>query len=116
VTGGAAVGLPVLITTTSPAATGLADLANVLLTHRLADTVTAAGLAAHTGTRMVPAAAAAAAAPASAAELVARPAVPAQTLLSLSPAQFVLAVREPARRLGQLGQVVPVRLSRRGRQ
>jgi hypothetical protein len=108
VTGGAAAGLPVLITTTSPAAADLAALANVLIAHRLGDAVTAASLAARTGTRMEPAA--------GAAELVPRPAVPPQTLLSLTPRQFVLAAREPAHRPGQLGLAVSARVPRGGRQ
>ncbi len=105
VTGGAAAGLPVLLTTTSPAAVDLASLMNVVLMHRLADPVAAAGLAACTGTTVA----------VGGGELVSRPAVPAQTLLSLAPAQFVLAAREPAgqRKPGQLGQAVPARLPMR---
>jgi hypothetical protein len=54
--GGAAAGLPVLVTTTSSRA--VADLAgrvSVVLIHRLADPATADILAARTGTRLVPA-------------------------------------------------------------
>lgn len=56
VAGGAAAGLPVLVTTTSPRA--VADLAgpvSVVLVHRLADPATADILAARTGTKLVPA-------------------------------------------------------------
>ena len=54
--GGMAAGLPVLVTTTSPAAAAdLADHVNAVLVHRLANADTAARLAAHTGTRLVPA-------------------------------------------------------------
>ena len=56
VAGGAAAGLPVLVTTTS--ARAVADLAgrvSVVLIHRLADPATADILAARTGTRLVPA-------------------------------------------------------------
>jgi hypothetical protein len=57
VTGGAAAGLPVLVTTTSPAAAAdLADLMNAVLIHRLADAAAAGSLAARTGTQLVPAA------------------------------------------------------------
>ena len=56
VAGGAAAGLPALITTTSPrAVTELAGLVSVLLVHRLADPLTADILAARTGTKLVPA-------------------------------------------------------------
>ena len=110
VTGGAAAGLPVLISTTSPDAAELAALANVVIAHRLADAVTAGSLAACTGTRMVPTGGASG----GAAELVPRPAVPPQALLSLAPRQFVLAAREPAQRVGRLGQAIPARLPRRG--
>jgi hypothetical protein len=54
--GGAAAGLPVLVTTTSSRA--VADLAgrvSVVLIHRLADPATADILAARTGTKLVPA-------------------------------------------------------------
>lgn len=48
----------------------------------------------------------------SAAGLVPVPAVPARTLLSLGPAEFVLAVRSPRFRLVKLGRAVPARLPR----
>jgi hypothetical protein len=47
-----------------------------------------------------------------AAGLVPAPAVPARTLLSLGPAEFVLAVRSPRYRLVKLGRAVPARLPR----
>jgi hypothetical protein len=53
-----------------------------------------------------------ASAPLSAAGLVPAPAVPARTLLSLGPAEFVLAVGSPRYRLVKLGQAVPARLPR----
>jgi len=105
VTGGTASGLAVLVSATSASVADLAGLMNAVLIHRLADGTAAATLAERTGTRMVPAAE-------GGAELVPRPAVPAQTLLSLAPAQFVLAVNSPRRRLVRLGQVVPARLPR----
>ena len=43
-------------------------------------------------------------------ELVPRPAVAARTLLSLGPAEFVLAVSSPRYRLVELGRAVPARL------
>ncbi|HTZ23773.1 MAG TPA: hypothetical protein VMC83_07250 [Streptosporangiaceae bacterium] len=56
VAGGATIGLPVLVTTTSPrAVTELAGLVSVLLVHRLADPATADILAARMGTQLVPA-------------------------------------------------------------
>ena len=55
VAGGAAAGLPVLVTTTSPRAVAdLAGLVSVVLVHRLADPATADILAARTGTKLVP--------------------------------------------------------------
>jgi len=139
VTGGAAAGLPVLVTTTSPAAAaGLAGLLNAVLIHRLTDPDAAVSLAARTGSRLIPAASPAAGQPAFAgltppappsvpaaepaarpsvvlaggAEFVSRPAVPPRALLALGPEQFVLAVRSPAGRLVELGQAVPARLPR----
>ena len=44
--------------------------------------------------------------------LVPVPAVPARTLLSLGPGEFVLAVRSPRYRLVKLGRAVPARLPR----
>lgn len=52
---GSAAGLPVLITTTSPAAADLAGLVNAVLIHGLADRAAAVSLAARTGAKMVPA-------------------------------------------------------------
>lgn len=105
---GAASGLALLVSAIPPAAADLAGMMNTVLIHRLADSAAAASLAERTGTRLVPASAEAGA------ELVARPAVPAQALLSLAPAQFVLAVDSPRRRLVKLGQMVPARLPRSG--
>jgi hypothetical protein len=47
-----------------------------------------------------------------AAGLVPVPAVPARTLLSLGPAEFVLAVNSPRHRLVKLARAVPARLPR----
>lgn len=104
VAGGAAAGLPLLITATSPPAAEIATIVNSVVIHGLTDGAAAASLAARTGTRMAPAAA-----PADLPELVPSPAVPAQDMLSLAPAQFVLAVSSPAYRLVRLGQLVPAR-------
>jgi len=135
VTSGVTAGLPVLVTTTSPAtAADLAGLLNAVLIHRLTDPDAAVSLAARTGTRLMPAPSPAARQPAFAgpaptvpaaeqparasvalsggAEFVPRPAVPPRALLTLGPAQFVLAVRSPACRLVELGQAVPARLPR----
>jgi len=49
---------------------------------------------------------------ATASELVARPAVPARTLQTLGPTEFVLAVSAPRYRLVELGRAVPARLPR----
>jgi hypothetical protein len=84
------------------------------------------GVAMHPGSAMWPAAAvqpgvamphaaampAAASAALSAAGLVPAPAVPARTLLSLGPAEFVLTVHSPRYRLVKLGRAVPARLPR----
>lgn len=105
---GAAAGLPVLVTSTSPRAVEeLAGSVSVVLVHRLADAAAADILAARTGTRLVPAGPALAAA-----DLVPRPAVAARTLLSLRPAEFVLAVSSPGYRLVAPGQAVAARLPR----
>jgi hypothetical protein len=142
VASGATAGLPVLVTTTSPAAAAdLAGLLNAVLIHRLNDPDAAVSLAARTGTRLMPAGSHAARQPAlaglappappappsvpaaeqaarpsvalaSGAEFVPRPAVPPRALLTLGPAQFVLAVRSPTCRLVELGQAVPARLPR----
>jgi hypothetical protein len=115
---GPAAGLPVLVTTTSPAiAADLADQVNAVVAHRLANAATAARVAARTGTRLVPASldagqAEEAGRPAWPAELVPRPAVPPRALLSLGPGQFVLTVAAPRRRLVELGQAVRARLPR----
>ena len=141
VTAGAAAGLPVLVTTTSPAAAvDFAGLMNVVVVHRLADADAAAGLAGRTGTRLVPSvleaervasaslvpamASGAAtgsgtaltapgpAVPLSPGGLVPRPAVPPHALLSLGPGEFVLAVDSPRHRLVELGRAVRARLPR----
>jgi hypothetical protein len=54
----------------------------------------------------------AAAAALPAAGFVPAPAVPARTLLSLGPAEFVLAVNSPRYRLVKLARAVPARLPR----
>ena len=141
VTAGAAAGLPVLVTTTSPAAAvDFAGLMNVVVVHRLADADAAAGLAGRTGTRLVPSAleaervasaslvpamasgaatgsgtaltAPGPAVPLSPGGLVPRPAVPPHALLSLGPGEFVLAVDSPRHRLVELGRAVRARLPR----
>ena len=66
------------------------------------------GVAMHPGAAMWPAAAAAL----PAAGLVPAPAVPARTLLSLGPAEFVLTVHSPRYRLVKLARAVPARLPR----
>ncbi len=106
VAGGASAGLPVLLTSASPAAAGLARAMNTVLIHRLADDAAAAGLAARTGARMIPAGTG----KADGQELVPHPAVPARTLLTLAPADFALVVNSPRYRLVQPGQAVPARL------
>jgi hypothetical protein len=72
------------------------------------------GVAMHPGAAMphVGAMPQAASAALSAAGLVPAPAVPARTLQSLGPAEFVLAVRSPRYRLVKLGRAVPARLPR----
>jgi hypothetical protein len=119
VAGGAAAGLPVLFSTTSPrAAADLAGLVSVVLVHRLADMPAAQILAARTGTRLAPPAPPPAATviqqatPPALGDLVPRPAVAARTLLGLGPAQFVLAVSSPKYRLVEAAQVVSARLPR----
>jgi hypothetical protein len=111
VVGGASAGLPLLLTSTSPAAAGLAGTMNTVLIHRLADDAAAASLAARTGARMTPAATGRA----DGQELVPHPAVPARTLLTLAPADFALAVNSPRYRLVQPGLAVPARLPRQAR-
>jgi hypothetical protein len=149
ITSGTAAGLPLLVTTTSPAAAAdLAEQVNTVVIHRLADAAAAGRLAARTGSRLVPSASppagpgasaprgkhspplvpAMASGPATAlvpagtvpaqavspgeAEFVSRPAVPARTLVSLRPGQFVLAVHTPRYRLTELGRAVRARLPR----
>lgn len=107
VAGGGGAGLPVLVTTTSPrAAADLAGLVSVIVVHRVADATMADILAARTGTKLVPASRSAAPG------FVPTPAVPARALLSLGPAEFVLAVSSPRYRLVKLGRVVLARLPR----
>ena len=134
-------GLSVLIGTTSPAAAAeLAGLAGTALIHRLADPGLAASLAARTGTRLLPRplatalagqrsdseqglvppaqgapayqGAAVTAAAAAAVDLVPSPVIPARVLLTLGPAEFVLAASWPRRRLIAPGLLVPARLPR----
>jgi hypothetical protein len=132
---GAPAGLAVLAATTDPAAAAeLAGMAGALLVRRVADPALAAALAERTGARLLPPAVAAsrngepppldqAAAPSPQAVpglpgvpagLVRCPAVPARDLLTLGPADFVLAVIAPQRRLVPLGRLVPARLPRPG--
>jgi hypothetical protein len=88
ISGGGAVGLPVLMTTTSAAvARELAGLVGVLLIHRLADPAAAADLAALAGLGRPPA-----------------PPAP------LGAGEFVLAVNARRRRRVELGRLVPARL------
>jgi hypothetical protein len=119
--GGAAAGLPLLVSSISPAAADLAGKMNAVLIHRVDDGAAASTLAARTGTRLVPdspgvasvpGAPPATEAPAGRPELIARPAVPAKALLSLPPGRFVLAVNSPRYRLVDSGQLVSARLPR----
>lgn len=115
VTGGAAAGLPVLVSSISPAAADLAGMMNAVLIHRVEDGAAAASLAARTGIRMLPGAPgppAAADGTAGRPELIPRPAVPAQALMTLPQGRFVLAVNSPRYRLVHPGQLVPARLPR----
>jgi hypothetical protein len=121
---GPGAGVAVLIGTTSPAAAAeLAVLAGTALIHRVADPDLAIGLAARTGTRLLPRPAAgsppqgavppaAAAAAAAVADLVPSPVIPARTLLTLGPGEFVLAATWPRQRLIAPGLMVPARLPR----
>jgi hypothetical protein len=85
ISGGGAIGLPVLMTTTSAAvARELAGLAGVVLIHRLADPAAAADLAALAG--------------------LGRPPEP------LGAGEFVLAVNARRRRRVEFGRLVPARL------
>ena len=135
------VGLSFLVGTTSPAAAEeLAGLAGTALIHRVADPGLAIGLAARTGTQLLPRPLAAALAgerpdteqgpappargdPAypgaavpgavpAAAGLVPTPVVPARILLTLGQAEFVLAASWPRQRLIAPGLMVPARLPR----
>ncbi len=133
VASGTAAGLPVLVSSTSPAAADLAGMMNAVLIHRVSDGAAAACLAARTGTRMAPGSQSAPGAPgvpgaqgapgvpgahgvpdaaAGRPGLIPRPAVPAQTLMSLPPGRFVLAVNSPRPRLVHPAQLVPARLPR----
>jgi hypothetical protein len=88
---GGAVGLPLLMTTTSAAvARELAGLVGVVLIHRLADPTAAADLAALVG--------------------LAGPAGSRRRPAPLGPGEFVLAVNAPRRRQVELGRLVPARL------
>ena len=115
------VGLSPLIGTTSPAAaTELSGRTGSTLVRRVTDRDLAASLAARTGTRLLPAPVATALADsrtandpeptAPARELVPSPVIPAQTLLALSQAEFVLTVTAPGPRLIASGRLVPARL------
>ncbi|MCW2894255.1 MAG: hypothetical protein JWO75_3744 [Actinomycetia bacterium] len=136
---GTPVGLSVLIGTTSPtAAAELSGIVGTTLIHRLADPGLAASLAARTGMRLLPGplatalagqrpdsehgatlpapdapayqGAAVTAASAAAVDLVPSPVIPARVLLTLGPAEFVLAVSWPRQRLIAPGLIVPARL------
>jgi hypothetical protein len=122
---GAAAGLGVLTATTiSGPAADLAGVTGVTLIGRVADPGLAARLAPLTGTRLGPPAVVPPAGrgpilpgdqplPGSglpAADLVPGPAVPVRELLTLGPAQFVLAVSTPRRRLARRVRLVPARL------
>ena len=138
---GPGAGLSVLIGTTSPAAAAeLAGLAGTALIYRVADPDLAVGLAARTGTRLLPRSPAAALAgerpdtgpgpgprargdtayqgPVPAAvDLVPSPLIPARVLLTLGRAEFILAASWPRQRLIAPGLMVPARLpSAAGRQ
>jgi hypothetical protein len=106
VASGATAGLPVLLTSASPAAADLAATMNAVIVHRLTDETAAASLAARTGARLVPDATAAGQ------QFIPRPAVPARALLSLAAAEFVLAVNSPRNRLVWPALAVPARLPR----
>ena len=85
IAGGGAAGLPLLMSTTSPAAAReLAGLAGVVLIHRLADPAATADLAGLAGPGRPPA--------------------------PLAAGDFLLAVSAPRRRPTQLGRLVPARL------
>jgi hypothetical protein len=117
---GAAAGLPVLAGAVSPSTAGeLAGHVGALLVHRVADRSLADGLAAATGTRLLPAPVAAARAgqplPESTerqAALAPCPVVEAHALLALRPAEFVLVASTPRRRVIAQCRLVPARLPR----
>jgi hypothetical protein len=106
VAGGATAGLPVLLTSASPAAADLAATMNAVIVHRLTDEAAAASLATRTGARLVPDPAAAGQ------QFVPKPMVPARALLSLDSAEFVLAVDSPRNRLVWPALAVPAHLPR----
>jgi len=117
-------GVCVLVGTTSPeTAAELDGLTGTALGYRVTNLDLANRLAARTGTRLLPAPVAAARAGQPAgpgagpgvAELVPSPAIPAQALLALGPAEFILAVSSP-QRLIAAGQLVPARLPGRSRE
>jgi hypothetical protein len=112
---GAAAGLGALTATTVPgAAANLGRQTAVTMIGRIADPALAAGLAPLTGTRLIPVAVTpsdgALSADASSSALVPAPAVSARELLALGPAEFVLAVSAPQRRLVRSARLVPARL------
>jgi hypothetical protein len=113
VSSGAAAGIPVLATTTSPTPGEVASVVNATAIHRIANASAAEALAARTGTRLAPTAPAAPGAASGVAELFPVPAVAAGTLLSLRPGQFVLTVNSPGYRLVELAETVPARLPRK---
>jgi len=99
---GGAVGLPLLLTTTSAAAAReLAGLVGVVLIHRLADPAVAADLAGLAGL------AGGAGGVGGAGPAGSRP-----RLAPLGAGEFVLAVNAPRRRRVELGRLVPARLPR----
>lgn len=121
-------GVSVVAGTTSPAAAAeLAGLTGSVLIYRLVDPGLAASLATRTGSRLLPrplatalagprgggpwpTVPAATSADAAATDLVPSPVIAARTLLALSQAEFVLAVRLPRPRVVAPGQMVPARL------
>ena len=109
VASGATAGLPVLLTSASLAVVDLAATMNAVIVHRVTDEAAAASLATRTGARLVPDATAAGQ------QFVPRPAVPAQALRSLGPAEFVLAVNSPRSRLVWPALAVRARLPREER-
>ncbi|HEY2444037.1 MAG TPA: hypothetical protein VGI31_12930 [Streptosporangiaceae bacterium] len=107
VTRGAAAGLPALLTTTAPDQTeSLAQQANVLILHRLADPAAAERLAAFTGEKLVPAAGGERPVVRETAALRQTP-VLRQTAAAAAPqlasSRHPAAPQEPAAQIGQLG-------------